>query len=418
MDYRIFPPEDILQTMVRLPLSKSVANRALAIAALTPGGLRPVELPDCGDTVAMVNALDCGGEMVDCGEAGSVLRFVTAVIAATPGRMAVIDGAARLRERPVGALVEALRACGASIEYVGEEGHAPLRVAGCRLAGGEISLDASTSSQYASALLMAAPVMEQGLTLHLEGEIVSEPYIGLTIRMMERSGAQVERVDGRTLRVAPGGYRAFIQPAETDWSAAAFWYEIEALTSGFVSFERLDSESAQPDRRVAELFGELGVNTDFEGEDGMPELLASPDLSPRLYYDFSSVPDLVPATVVTCCLLRIPFRFTGLSTLRIKECDRVAALVGEMSRLGVKIDTEGNDTMVWEGHIIPVGEMPRFDVHGDHRMAMALAPVALYVPGIVICDADVVDKSYPGYWDGLRGAGFTVEDVTAGEAGC
>jgi len=412
MDYRIFPPEDILQTTVKLPLSKSIANRALAIAALTNGGgIRPDTLPECDDTRVMLDGIDApSGTEADCHGAGTAMRFLTAVTAATPGLTRILTGDSRLCQRPISPLVDALRLCGASIEYLGKEGFPPVKVTGKKLIGGDVAMPASTSSQFVSALLMAAPAMEHGIRLTLEGDIVSEPYITLTIAMIERAAATVTR-DGATITVSPGEYQPVMQPAEADWSAAAFWYEIEALTSGFVSLDRLDPTSLQPDRAAATVFEALGVNTDFDGDEGFTDLLASPDLSPRLYLDFSAMPDLVPAVTVTCCLLRIPFRFTGLSTLRIKECDRIAILCREMARLGIILDTEGESTLYWEGKVIPVTEMPEFDPAGDHRMAMALAPVALYLPGIVIKDAGTVAKSYPGYWDHLRQAGFTLKDA-------
>lgn len=412
MDYRIFPPEEILETTVTLPLSKSVANRALAIAALSPAPTGTGALPDCDDTNIMICALEnVDAEAIDCGAAGTAMRFLTAVFAAREGREVTLTGSERMLERPIGPLVDALRACGAHIEYAGREGYPPLRIRGRALAGGDVTMEAATSSQFVSALLMAAPMMAGGLRLRLDGEIVSEPYIGLTMAMMVRAGADVSR-DRDVITVSPRPYTAADFEGEADWSAAAFWYEIEALTSGFVTIANLSRDSAQGDRAVADIYSDLGVVTDYDGETpGATDLLGSPDTSPRLYIDLSSTPDLVPALTVTCVMLRIPFRFSGLSTLRIKESDRVEALRTELARVGAILESETPDTLEWEGRFVPVGEMPVFDPHGDHRMAMALAPVALYIPGIVVRDAEVVSKSYPGYWDDLRAAGFTVTDV-------
>lgn len=399
----------MLDATVELPLSKSVANRALAIAALTPDAPRPDALPDCDDVNVMAATLGApGGSVADCHGAGTALRFLTAVIAATPGRTLTLTGNDRLRERPIAPLVDALRACGADITYAETDGHAPLLIKGRRLAGGDITMSADTSSQFISALLMAAPAMESGVRLTLDGEIVSEPYVGLTIGMMRRAGAEVEREDN-VIAVAPKPYTPAVQPMERDWSAAAFWMEIAAVTSGFVSLPGLDPDSLQPDRSAVKVFENLGVVTSFE--DGAAELSASPECSPRLYLDFTMMPDLMPAVTATCALLRIPIHFTGLSTLRIKECDRLEAMRAELERIGVTLTVEG-DTVTWNGAYHPVGEMPVFDPHGDHRIAMALAPVAVFLPGIVIRDAEVVDKSYPGFWDDLRAAGFTLADPT------
>lgn len=429
MDLRIFPPEDLLQATVKLPLSKSVANRALVIAALTEGGIAPDRLPDCDDTRVFIEALSRREGRVDCHGCGTALRFLTAFFAATEGADVIIDGNERLRQRPIAVLVEALRDCGADIEYAEAERFAPLRIRGRRLNGGEIDLDPQMSSQFASALLMVAPTMTSPLRLRLVGEIASEPYIRLTTAMMEAAGAIVDREnmvmvvdhgqevprEGASITVEHGRYKPFRQEAEADWSAAAFWYEIEALTSGFLSLDTLSADSKQPDSAAARLFADLGVVTDFEGEEGFTDLCGSPDLSPRLRHDFSPTPDLVPAAVVTCVMLRIPFRFTGISTLRYKESDRIAALIEELARVGAVIESNA-DSMSWEGALQPVAELPVFDPHGDHRLAMSLAPVACYIPGIIVRDAEVVDKSYPSFWDDLAAAGFRVEPVETGEA--
>lgn len=415
MDYRIFPPDGLTEARIRLPLSKSMSNRAIAIAALTPGCAMPEGLADCEDTRVMAAALaDDAATEININGAGTAMRFLTALFAAREGRGAVtLDGSERMRRRPIGPLVDALRRCGAEIDYLGEEGFPPLKITGRRLEGGAVEIDSTVSSQFVSALLMVAPLMERGLTVTLAGDVSSEPYIGMTIAMMQRAGAVCDREDFRTLRVEPGGYSpAAALAIEADWSAAAFWYEIQALSSGFISLDRLAHPSIQGDSAAAEIFAGFGVVTDFDGEDGLTDLTASPDLTPRFNADMSAVPDLVLPVAVTCCMLRVPFRITGIATLRIKESDRIKALCSEMEKLGVVIDTEGADTIIWEGRILPVARMPEFDTHDDHRMAMALAPVALYVPGIVVRDAEVVNKSYPRFWHDLEAAGFTLVDAS------
>lgn len=412
MDYRITPPDEIIEARISLPLSKSMSNRALAIAALTPGGVRPAKTADCADTLTMARALDAPDGLIDTGAAGTAMRFLTAVMAATPGRRVTLDGSDRMRRRPIGPLVEALRQCGAQIEFEARRGYPPLSIEGRRLEGGDVEMDAGTSSQFVSALLMAGPTMERGLRLKLKGKTVSEPYIDMTIAMMRRAGADVSR-ENNTITVAPGGYRPTDQEIETDWSAASYWYEIQALSSGFISLDRPASPSLQGDSACARIFGHLGVVTEFNGEEGLTDLTASPDLTPRLNLDMSDTPDLVQTVVVSCCMLGVPFRLTGLGTLRVKETDRLDALCREMLRLGIALTVEGDDVMWWEGHRVPMTELPVFDTYDDHRMAMALAPVALYVPGAVVRHAEVTDKSYPGFWDDLRAAGFTIEEVGA-----
>lgn len=412
MNYRVIPPDGFVEACVSLPLSKSMSNRALIINALTPGTGPLTAVADCDDTRAIIEALAKGEGEINIGAAGTAMRFLTACFAAMPGKKVVLDGSERMRRRPIGPLVDALRRLGAAIEYAGDEGFPPLVISGSRLSGGEIDIDASVSSQFLSALLMAAPAMERGIMLHLNGEPVSRPYILMTLKMMEKAGVESEFY-GDTITIAPQTYQNHDFVIEGDWSAAAPWYQIEAMSSGAVSVANLVDNSCQGDRVLADIYSRLGVDTDFEGEEGGTDLLANPDQDARLTLDFTAMPDLVPAVTVTCAMLGIPFRFSGLSTLRVKECDRIEALIEELAKTGVMIGTDPGDVMVWEGQRRPISELPRFGTHDDHRMAMALAPIALYIPGIVIEDAEVVTKSYPGFWDDLTAAGFMLVDGDA-----
>ncbi len=415
MNLRILPPDDFLQARLTLPLSKSMSARALIINALTPGAAALTRVAECDDTDAMRQALaDLSAPEVNVGAAGTTMRFLTAFYASRPGHEVVLDGSERMRKRPIGVLVEALRALGADIEYAGEEGFPPLHIRGRRLKGGKLTLDASVSSQFISALLMVAPTMEEGLELTLDGEIVSRPYILMTLKMMADSGIECE-LYRETATVRPGDYTAPNPPAEIegDWSAAAAWYEITALSGGMVTIENLVEDSCQGDRVAATLYSRLGVDTDFEGEEGGTDLCANPDADARADMDFSECPDLAQCITVTCAMLGFPFRFTGLNTLSIKETDRIEALRRELAKVGVMIKVDGRGIISWDGRRMPISELPVFDTYDDHRMAMCLAPVALYIPGIIIRDAEVVSKSYPHFWDDLRSAGFTTLDGDA-----
>lgn len=414
MNYRIYPPEELLQATIDLPLSKSVSNRALIIGALAPETTIPQPLAKCSDTAVMLRALESTDNLIDVADAGTAMRFLTAFFACQEDRTVTLDGTDRMRRRPIGPLVEALRSCGAEIEYAGEEGFPPLIIRGKKLQGGDVSIDATVSSQFISALLMIAPKMTDGLRLTLVGEAASLPYIDLTLSMMQTAGAAAERtVD--LVEVASGAYTCAEKlKAEKDWSAAAFWYEIEALTCGFTTLTGLDINSRQPDHRAIEIFRQLGVNTE-EGEDSPEDvdLAGSPDVSPRLIADMSSTPDLVPAVAVTCAMNGVPFQLSGLESLKIKECDRFSALATELTKVGVVIENTGDHTMSWDGRRRPILALPEFDTYGDHRMAMALAPVSTYIPGIVIRDIEVVGKSYPTFWNDLQQAGFTIVDADA-----
>lgn len=423
MDYRIFPPQDLLEANIKLPASKSLSNRVLILDAMTPGAIPAEGVADCDDTRAVQGALatDVTGSeptAVNIGAAGTAMRFLTAYYATQSGASVLLDGSERMRHRPIGPLVTALQSLGADVSYAGEEGFPPLLIRGCAPRGGEVTLNATVSSQYVSALLMAAPRMTEGLTLTLEGEPASMPYILMTIGLMKQRGIEVER-DGSTITVKPGQYNPVEYTVEADWSAAGYWYELQALTSGWVTLRGLDERSLQGDSAAVSLFADLGVITRFGGESGDEEediapgdtsLCASPDLAPRFVRDLSATPDLAQTVAVTCGMLGIPFRLEGLASLRIKETDRLQALSNELVKIGVIVEIERDSVLSWDGARRPIFEVPVFDTYDDHRMAMSLAPVAVYLPGIVVRDAEVVNKSYPGFWEDLTRAGFRLMD--------
>lgn len=401
---------------VAMPPSKSETNRALIIGALTPNAPGLEGGADCADSRAVIDALsNPEATEINIGAAGTAMRFLTAYYAVQIGREVTLDGSERMRQRPIGVLVDALRSLGANIEYAGQEGFPPLLIKGKQLAGGRVCVDATISSQYVSALMMIAPTMEQGLVIELDGDVASAPYINLTARMMRHAGADVE-VNPTQIAIAPKPYAPVAFEIGGDWSAASYWYEIEAISSGFITLCGLDTEGAQGDSAVAEIFRDLGVVTSDpeeypEGCARAIELCGSPDPSPRLVRDFSDTPDLVQAVVVTAVMIGIPFRLSGVDTLRIKETDRIEALKAEMLKLGVALRDSEPGILEWDGRRMPIAELPEFDTYDDHRMAMALAPVSLYLPGIVVRNAEVVGKSYPEFWQHLTDAGFAIEEV-------
>lgn len=419
MDYRILPPDGLIEdARVRMPLSKSVANRALILSALTPGAPRPA-LPDCDDSRLLAEALDTlaatpRGAQINLENDGTAMRFLTAYVAATEELEATLTGSERMCARPIGQLVTALRECGADISYLGAEGFPPLAIKGRRLNGGHVTVDATVSSQFVSALLMVAPTMTDGLDIELDGEPASAPYIALTLNMMEHRGVVADRAP-LSISVDSGAYRVAPDDAEGDWSAAAFFYELTAISAGWITLEGLNPASSQGDRAAAELFGRLGVVTEESEEvPGGIDLQPSPEVFGRLDADLIDTPDMAPSLVVACCTLGIPFRLVGLRNLAIKECNRLEALKEEMLKLGCAIEVIRDFGLEWEGRRLPLRQLPVFNPRGDHRLAMALAPVAVLVPGIVIRDAGCVAKSYPGYWDALRSIGFKTLDPAVG----
>ena len=414
MRYRITAPSRI-DTTIKLPASKSISNRALIISALAGVKTMPRNISNCDDTEVIVRALRDNPYEIDIKAAGTAMRFMTAYLAVTPGEH-VITGTERMKHRPIKVLVDALRYLGADIEYIGEEGFPPLKIRGKALDGGSIEIPGDVSSQYVSALLMIAPMLNGGLELHLTGNIISRPYIDLTIHTMHDYGARVEWTDVDTIITEPTGYREREFIIENDWSGASYWYETLALMGDRESSIRLPGlidSSRQGDSGVRYLFSMLGVKTSFE--DGIKTkpttvtLKAMRSMLPKLDFDFSGQPDLTQTLVVTCAAMNIPFHFTGLATLRIKESDRIEVLKREMRKMGFVIREENNSELLWDGERCEATMEP-IDTYEDHRMAMAFAPAAVKFPELRINNPEVVTKSYPNFWKDLQQAGFKIEE--------
>lgn len=405
MRYTISAPSQVKAT-IQLPASKSISNRALIIEALAKGDCPPENLSDCDDTRVMVRALTGNNNVIDILAAGTAMRFLTAYLSVTPGT-STITGTQRMQQRPIQLLVNALRELGAQIEYAGQEGFPPLRISGQELNGGELTLKGNVSSQYISALLMVGPVLANGLLLHLSGEIISRPYINLTLQLMKEFGASASWVSETDIHVLAQSYRSVPFKVESDWSAASYWYQIAALSEqAEIELLGLFSHSYQGDSRGAEVFARLGVDTEFT--DRGVKLTKKGKLPERLDEDFIDIPDLAQTFVVTCVLLHIPFRFTGLQSLKIKETDRIAALKAELKKLGYVLGEENDSVLFWSGERCEPEAIPVIHTYEDHRMAMAFAPAALCLPELIIAEPQVVSKSYPGYWDDLREVGFGI----------
>jgi 3-phosphoshikimate 1-carboxyvinyltransferase len=414
MDYRIFPPEEINDADISLPLSKSISNRVLIINALTGNAGEISQVAKCDDTDVMLAALASADDTIDVGAAGTAMRFLTAYFALQQGRTVTLTGSERMKQRPIKVLVDALRACGADIQYVGNEGYPPLKITGKKLAGGEITLDASVSSQYISALLMTAPYMADGLTLTLSDTPVSLPYIKMTIGIMKQWGVACE-FDENVIKIAPQPYKPIHFKVEADWSAASYWFELAAFSFADIRLNGLSPDSLQGDSAVNEIFKNFGIEAEWTDSSQL-ELTPSPDITPRLIIDLADQPDLAQTVVVTCCVLNIPFHITGLSTLKIKETDRLDALCTELRKLSFLVSQPDDASLVWEGERVkPSDDGIAIDTYKDHRMALAFAPVSYFVPGIVINDVEVVSKSYPDYWDHLRQIGFNLVPQTPAE---
>lgn len=340
MQYKITAPERI-QATINLPASKSISNRALMIHALAGGDTLPDNLSDCDDTEVIIRALAAMPYEIDIKAAGTAMRFMTAYLSVTEGKH-LLTGTDRMKRRPIAPLVNALRYLGADIRYAGETGFPPLIINGKTLEGGRLEVPGNISSQYISALLMIGPALKEGLELHLTGEIISRPYIDLTLWTMQEFGAEAEWTDMDIITVRPQVYKSHPYLIENDWSASSYWYEMLALqgaSGSSIKLKGLTDGSKQGDSVVKYLFSLLGVKTTFDNkEEGQPTtvtLTRHRCLLPRLDYDFTGSPDLAQTFVVTCALLDIPFTFTGLASLKIKETDRIEALKAENEKIGL-----------------------------------------------------------------------------------
>ena len=386
---------DSLAAQISLPASKSISNRALILDALSYSPYDIENLADCDDTNVLVSALDSNSTTFDIGAAGTTMRFLTAFLSKTVGEW-VITGSERMKQRPIKLLVDALNGLGARIEYLENDGYPPLKIVGSALVGGEIHLKGNVSSQYISALMMIAPCMLKGLKIVLEGKIISKPYINMTMQMMDEYRIDVDFL-GNVIQIEPQEYQPIPYKVESDWSAASYWYEILSLVGkGGVFLKGLGENSYQGDSKVADLFEQLGVKTTYM-EDGV---LLSPngELTTRMEYDFTDEPDLTQTFAVTCCLKGIPFKFSGLETLKIKETDRIAALINELAKLGYVVYEPAESQLAWDGARCEPASPISIATYHDHRMAMAFAPAALVTP-IIVENPQVVTKSYPGFWD-------------------
>ena len=414
MQYTITAPKALKQT-VQLPASKSISNRALVIHALSGGDVLPENLSDCDDTEVIISALKDNPYEIDIKAAGTAMRFMTAYLATRDGEEHVITGTERMKHRPIHILVDALRGLGADIEYVGKEGFPPLRIKGGKLEGGQLEVPGNVSSQFISALLLIGPCLSSGLTLRLTGDLISRPYIDLTLWMMREFGADADWSAYDTITVAGKPYSQRPYYIENDWSAASYWYEMMALSKqedDEIRLEGLMDGSKQGDSSVRYIFSLLGVKTTFgTKKEGVPTTVTlrhSGRCVPRLEYDFVNAPDMAQTFVVCCLMLDVPFYFRGLSTLKIKETDRIEALKKEALKLGFVLHDKNDSELYWDGERCEPMEDAAIDTYEDHRMALAFAPAAFRLKQLRINNPQVVTKSYPSYWEDIKAAGFAL----------
>lgn len=402
MAYKIYSPHSLHNT-VTLPGSKSISNRALILNALSLSRYEIENLSVCEDTRVIRDAFASSTNEFDVRGAGTAMRFLAAFLACVEGEW-ILKGSERMHQRPIHPLVDTLITLGAEIEYLGNKGYPPLKIKGRKLEGGEVHLTANVSSQFITALIMIAPTMKYGLTLHLEHEVISRPYIHLTEKMMKDYGVRVKWIDN-TIKVDAQPYVATPYSVESDWSAASYWYSFVALMpEAEVKLKGLRKESMQGDANIMNLFADLGVSTSFD-EEGVV-LSKKKVVKGKFFHNFINEPDLAQTFAVTCCLLNIPFFFSGLQTLKIKETDRIVALIAELEKLGYVLRETENGILEWDGARCLTDETIVIETYDDHRMAMAFAPASIIFKDMYINHPEVVAKSYPSFWDDLEQGGF------------
>lgn len=407
MQYKIYPPEKLKAT-IELPASKSISNRVLILNALSLN-TNPVEnLSDCGDTQVIIDAFNSNSNVFDVKGAGTAMRFLTAFLAGMDGEW-IVQGSKRMHERPIYPLVDTLKAIGADIEYLKNEGYPPLKIRGKRLQGGEVYVSGSVSSQFISALMMVAPTMKNELIINIRDEIISKPYISLTAKLMEEYGIHL-KWEGNRIKIKPQSYKPVSFKVESDWSAASYWYEMASLyPDAEITLLGLKENSYQGDANLVSLFKDLGVSTEFVSNGVVIRKAGKP--IKKFFHNFIYEPDLAQTFVATCCFLHVPFIFSGVQSLRIKETDRIEALKTELKKLGFVLRETDSEMLEWDGERYFVEENVILDTYDDHRMAMSLSSAAIPFKSVTINDPHVVSKSYPNFWDDLRKAGFSIEEI-------
>jgi 3-phosphoshikimate 1-carboxyvinyltransferase len=411
MRYQVSANNKNITGTINLPASKSISNRALIINALNYSPFPLRNLSDSDDTKVLAAALNSNTNKFDIGHAGTAMRFLTAFLAKIVGEWE-ITGSERMQQRPIGILADALIQLGARIEYTQNEGCPPLKILGSHLKGKTIELDGSISSQYISALLLIAPTIENGLTLKLTGAITSRSYILLTLELMAKFGIQYQWKENE-ISIREQHYFPMDFTVEADWSGASYWYQILALVeTGEILLENLQLKSLQGDAQISSWFEQFGVFS-TQKEDGI--LLSKKEIitPEKLTLDFIENPDMAQTMACLCVAKEIPFHFTGLKTLKIKETDRIDALQKELAKFGAVLTEPTNGELAWNGEIdvtIKI-ENPIIETYHDHRMALSFAPMALAGINLQINEPMVITKSYPNFWEDLRTVGFEVSET-------
>jgi 3-phosphoshikimate 1-carboxyvinyltransferase len=401
---RLNQKSEFSPTRIPLPSSKSESNRALVIDVLTAGENKITNLAEARDTQTMIRLLTSNPPVFDVLDAGTTMRFLTA-FATVKNEKKVMTGTARMCQRPIGVLVDALRAVGAEIHYLNEEGYPPLAVHGLpKQTAATVKIRGDVSSQYISAMLMIAPLLPLGLEIELEGKVGSRTYIEMTLELMAQFGIKYTWIENK-IKVAHQDYQPTAFAVESDWSGASYWFSLLACAdSGALFLEGLKENSLQGDSKIVEIMSYLGIKSTFENG-GV--LLKKQEVKGLQSWDFTHCPDLAQTVAVTCAILGQATIFTGLESLKIKETDRIYALQQELAKFNAELREIEPEVF----QVIPSVTMPRsvqIHTYDDHRMAMAFMPL-LTKTDVIIEDPEVVNKSYPSFWKHVELLGISTE---------
>ncbi|MEO4007036.1 3-phosphoshikimate 1-carboxyvinyltransferase [Flavobacterium sp. CAU 1735] len=407
MDLQLQLSDVNLKSQIAITGSKSETNRLLLLQALYPN-LKLNNVSNSDDSLMMTKALQSEESVIDIHHAGTAMRFLTAFFATQEGREIVLTGSSRMQERPISILVDALRQLGAVIEYEKNEGYPPIRISGKKLTESKVSLQANVSSQYISALLLIAPRLENGLELILEGELTSIPYIQMTLSLLQEIGVETT-FEGNRITVRPKSVMESKSiTVESDWSSASYYYSIVAMApvGTEITLSSYKENSFQGDSDLVAIYRHFGVESIFK-EDNVTLRKIAITNQEQVTFDLKNTPDIAQTIAVSCFGLHKACHLTGLHTLKIKETDRLVALQNELTKLGAII-TITDDSLTLEASEVIKSDVA-IQTYQDHRMAMAFAPLAIKT-SLIINEAEVVSKSYPGFWDDLRKIGFRIAE--------
>ncbi|MFV0304361.1 MAG: 3-phosphoshikimate 1-carboxyvinyltransferase [Moheibacter sp.] len=387
----------IVSGEVSISGSKSESNRLLILNTLYGNPLQLQNISNSEDTQLLQKALSTNSNKIDIHHAGTAMRFLTAYFSIQDGKTVTITGSSRMKQRPIGILVEALRTLGADIHYLEKEGFPPLQINGKNLTNDFVELEANISSQFISALILIAPKLSNGLTISLKGKVTSLPYLKMTLDLLKTFGVKID-FSGNKIKIYPKKHiETQTHIIESDWSSASYFYSIMALAKGgTIRLNSFFRNSLQGDSEIVSIYkNHFGVESEFYGNQIILKKNSKFKIQ-NLKLDLNATPDIAQTIAITCAGLQMKCELTGLETLKIKETDRLIALQNELKKIGTQTDISDNSLKINDFN--PINEIPTICTYDDHRMAMSFAPLHLLFD-LKIENPKVVNKSYSNFWE-------------------